>query len=151
MLRADGRDRARAHVGEMAAVDDRFRSAVGRVHQQEQPKLRRQPLLVVVDIVADDLDAGQVDRRAEGAAQDVEMPGHGLVGHQVHARLDDGLAASLRRETLLDRREDFIVRQRQGGDVEGVEIGQIERGHGEPVWAQNDQAAATVGARYWRP
>jgi hypothetical protein len=29
--------------------------------------------------------------------------------HQVHARLDDGLAASLRREVLLDRREDFIV------------------------------------------
>ena len=55
------------------------------------------------------------------------MPGHGLVGHQVHARLDDGLAASLRRETLLDRREDLIVGSRQGGDVEGVEIGQIER------------------------
>jgi hypothetical protein len=38
----------------------------------------------------------------------------------VHARLDDGLASSLHRESLRDRREDFIVRQRQGRDVERV-------------------------------
>ena len=116
-----------------------FGTPVGRVHQQEQANLRRQPLLVVVDIVADDLDAGEVDRRAEGAAQHVEMPVHGLVGHQMHARLDDGLAASLRRETLLDRGDDLIVRQRQRLDVERVEIGQIERGHGAPGAEADDR------------
>ena len=56
------------------------------------------------------------------------MPVHGRVGHQVHARLDHGLAAALRREPCLDRGEDLVVGQRQRLDVERVEIGQIDAG-----------------------
>jgi hypothetical protein len=65
MLRTNGGNRARAHVGEMAAVDDRLWRTIGRVHQQEESEFRRQSLLVIVDVVADDLDAGQVDRRPD--------------------------------------------------------------------------------------
>ena len=43
---------------------------VAGVHQQQQRELRRQPETVVVDEVADDLDAGVI---AGHAAQDVEM------------------------------------------------------------------------------
>jgi hypothetical protein len=46
------------------------------------------------------------------------MPVHGLVGYQVHPRLDDGLAASLGRQALLDRRKDLVVRKRECLDVE---------------------------------
>ena len=127
MLGADRRHGAGAHVGQVAAVDDRLRHAVARVHQQQQADLGRQSLLVVVDIVADHLDAGEIDRRAERAAQHVEMPVHGGIGHQMHARLDHRLAPALRGKTRLDRVDDLVVGQRQRLDVRRIEIVQIDR------------------------
>ena len=80
-----------------------FGTPLRGIQQQQQPDLGRQALLVVVDVVADDLDAGEIDRRAERAAQHVEMPVHGRIGHEMHARLDHGLAPALRGEPGLDR------------------------------------------------
>src|SRR5262249_36908362 len=105
----DRGDRAGAHVGQVTAVDDRLWDAVARVHEQEQSDLGWQAFLVVVDVVADHLDAREVDRRAERTAQPVEMPRYGRIRHQMHARLDDRLAPTLRRESGLDGGEDFVV------------------------------------------
>ena len=74
---ADRGDRAGAHVGDAAGVQDRLGRADARIEQRQDAELGGQALLVVVDEVADDLDAGGVDRRADGAAQHVEM----AVGH----------------------------------------------------------------------
>jgi hypothetical protein len=44
----------------------------------------------------------------------------------MHARLDDGLAAALRRESGLDRRDDLAVGQRERRDVGRVEVVEVE-------------------------
>ena len=110
VLCADRRHGAGPHVGQVAPVDDRLGNAVARVHQQQQADLGGKSFLVVVDIVADHLDAGEIDRRPECAAQDVEMPLHGGIGHQMHARLDHRFTAALRGKTRLDRADDLARR-----------------------------------------
>ena len=102
VARAERGDGARAHVGEPGGVDHGLRHARARVVQRQQAVLRRQPALVVVDVVADDLDAREPERR-DVAAQHVEVPAERLVGPQVHARLDHGLAQALGAQAALDR------------------------------------------------
>ena len=76
--RAPGRARWRAPTaviapvrtrGQLGGVDDRQRYAGARVVEREEPELGRQPAAVVVDEVADDLDAGDAERsrRTRGA------------------------------------------------------------------------------------
>ena len=69
-------------------------------------EFRRQAVLVVVDIVADDLDAGRVERR-DVAAQHVEMAVEGRVRLEMHARLDHRLAVALRDQAGFDRGRGF--------------------------------------------
>ena len=92
------------------------------------PNLRRQAVQVVVDIVADDLDAGRVERR-DVAAQHVEMAAEGRVRLEMHARLDHRLAVALRDEAVLHRRQDLGVGHRQGVDVERVQIVDVDGCH----------------------
>ena len=75
------------------------------------------------------LDAGKVDRVAEGAAQDVEMSLDRRVRDEMHARFDDGLAAPLGGEPGFDCSDDFVVQKSKCLDVESVEISEIERRH----------------------
>ena len=97
MFGADRRDGAGAHVGDDGGVEDGARRAGARVEQVEDAEFRRQAVQVVVDIVADDLDAGRVERR-DVAAQHVEMAVEGGVRLEMHARLDHRLAVALRDE-----------------------------------------------------
>ena len=106
-------------------VDHGLRHAGAGVVEREQAVLRRQPALVVVDVVADDLDAGQRERR-DVAAEHVEVPAERLVGPQVDARLDHRLAQALRAQAALDRVQDLVVRQPERLDVGPVEIRQVE-------------------------
>ena len=55
----------------------------------------------------------------------LKCPGTARIGHQVHARLDDGLAASLRREALASTAADISSSESYGRAIEGVEIGQM--------------------------
>jgi hypothetical protein len=118
-------DGAGAHVGDVARVDDGDRHAGARVEQVEQRQLGRQADLVVAVEVADDLDARHGER-PDVAAQDVEVARAVLLGLQVHARLDRRLAAPLRDEALLDRRDDLGVAQRQRLDVGMVEVVEMD-------------------------
>ena len=58
---ADRGHRAGAHVGDAAGVEDRLRRAGARIEQRKHRELRREAELVVVDEIADDLDAGGID------------------------------------------------------------------------------------------
>src|SRR3546814_1659135 len=73
ILGTDGGDRAGAHVGDAAGIQDRLRHAGARIKQQQDGQFGRQVVLVVVDEVADHLDAGGINRLAQRAAQHVEM------------------------------------------------------------------------------
>src|ERR1700761_5328230 len=73
VFRADGRYRTGTHIGQRGGVQQSPRNAGCRVEQRQHADLRRQVLLVVVDIVADDLDPGIVDPAADITAQYVEM------------------------------------------------------------------------------
>ena len=123
--RADRGDGSRAHVGDVARVDDGDRHAGGRVEQVEQRQLGRQADLVVAIEVADHLDARHGER-PDVAAQDVEVTRAVLLWLQVHARLDRRLAAALRDQALLDRRDDLGVAQRQRLDVGMVEVVEMD-------------------------
>ncbi len=86
---------------------------VARIEQVEQPHLRRQAAPVVVDVVADDLDAGERERR-DVAAQHVEVAVDTRAsGDEMHARLDHRLAVALRAQAGLDGVEDLVVGQRE--------------------------------------
>src|SRR4029450_12521312 len=121
MLRTDRGDRAGASVGDPGRVDDRNRHPGAWVEEIEQRHLGWQAATIVIDKVADDLDARESER-GNVAAQDVEMPVKRAVGDEMRARLDHGFAAPLRRELRLDRREDLVVGQREPRDVDTVKI-----------------------------
>ncbi len=129
MSRTNRRDGAGAHIGEAAGIDDGGRRAIGRVHEQQEAKLGWQSLFVVVYVIADHFDSGQIDRHPYSTPQYVEMAGHRPVGYQVHARLDDSLAATLRPQSLLDRRQNLVIRERDRCDIESIEIGEMQRQH----------------------
>ena len=136
VFRADRGHGAGAHIGQVAAVDDRFRDPIMRVHQKEESHLRRQAVAIVVDVVADDLHACEAERSLESAAEHVEMTVDLRVRHEVHARLDDGLLPALGGKAGLDRVQDLVVGQRQGRDVERVQVSQIERPHPALPWTR---------------
>ena len=64
VLGADRGHRAGAHVGDDGGVEDGARHAGARIEQIEDRQFRRQAVQVVVDIVADDLDARPVSSGA---------------------------------------------------------------------------------------
>ncbi len=128
MFRADGGDRSGAHVGYDGGIQDRARRAGARIEQVQDAELRGQAMLVVVDIVADDLDAGRIERR-DVAAQNIEMAMEGRVGLEMDARLDHGLAVALGDEPGLDRADDFGIGHGKRLDVEGVEVVDIDGLH----------------------
>ena len=144
MLGADRRHRAGAHVGDDGGVEDGARHAGARIEQIEDAEFRRQAVQVVVDIVADDLDAGRVERR-DVAAQHVEMAAEGRIRLQMHARLDHRLAVALRDEAGLDRRQDFGVGHRQGVDVERVQIVDVDGCHARPKSFAGAEGHSTMG------
>jgi hypothetical protein len=113
------------HVGQAGGVDHGLRHARSRIVEREQPVLRREAAVIVVDVVPDDLDAGQRERR-DVAAQHVEVTTECLVRPQVDARLDHGLAVALGAQAGLDGAQDLVVRQREGLDVGPVEVGEVE-------------------------
>src|SRR5258708_19280878 len=116
MLGADRGHRTGAHVGDAAGIEDRLWRAGTRIEQREDSKLGRKTELVVVDEVADDLDACGIDRRLDGAAQHVEMP----VGHtrfEMNPGFDHRFPPALTGEARSDRRPDLVV-----PDLEFVEI-----------------------------
>ena len=78
VARTERRDCAGAHVGEPGGVDHRLRHARARVVEREQAVLGGQAALVVVDVVADHLDAREAERR-DVAAQHVEVAAERLV------------------------------------------------------------------------
>jgi hypothetical protein len=83
---------------------------------------------VVVQIVADDLDARELERR-EIASQDVEVPAHCGIGLEMNARLDSRAAGALRAQPVLDGSQDLVVRERESFDVGAAEEGKLARLH----------------------
>jgi len=91
MLRAECGHRTSAHVGEIRRVDHGPRLTCSPIHQVEQRKLAWQTNLVIVDEVADDLHAREIDVATERTTKDVEVSaGHTRL--QVNPRFDDRLA-----------------------------------------------------------
>ena len=103
VLGAERGDGAGAHLGDAGGIEHRLGHAGPGIEQVEDRHLRRQAVLIVVDIVADDLDAREVDRCADRAPQHVEMAVRLGIGDEVHARLDHRGAAALRGEAGFDR------------------------------------------------
>ena len=93
-------------------------------------------------------DAGSIDRGIYGAAQHVEVAVR-LAGRQVDARLDHRLAAALRGEAGLDRRQDLVVGERQLLDIEAIEKGDVDRLHRLPL--QPGAGARSRDARLCQP
>ena len=124
VFRAQGRDRAGAHVGDGGRVENGLHHPGLRIEQVHHRHFRGQAVLVVIHIVADNLDA----RHMQGldiAAQHVEMTLGGVFGHQVNAGFDTGLAEALRPQALFHGGEDFRIAHVQSGDVGAIEIGEI--------------------------
>ena len=126
MLGADRGHRAGAHVGDAAGIEDGLRRAGARIEQSQDREFGGKAELVVVDEVADDLDARGIDRRLDGAAQHVEMA-VGDPGFEMNARLDHRFAPALTGKACLDGRQDFLVGDLEFLDIEAVEIGDVDR------------------------
>src|SRR3546814_13251687 len=94
------------------------------IKQQQDGQFGRQVVLVVVDEVADHLDAGGINRLAQRAAQHVEMA-VGDAGLEMHARVDHRLAPALAGQAGLDGGQDFVVGERQFLDIETVQVGEV--------------------------
>ena len=129
VLGADRGDRAGAHVGEPRRIDDRQRAAGPRIEQIEETHLRGQTVAVIVDVVGDDLDTCETERR-DIASQHIEVTVEGSIRREMHAGLDHGLAMPLRAKARVDGVEDLVIAKREARDIEGVEVVQFERfGH----------------------
>jgi hypothetical protein len=128
VLAAQRGDGPGAHLGDRGGVQDRHRPPGARVEQVEDAELGRQALLVVVDEVADHLHPGQAQRR-HVAAQHVEMAVEGRVRHQMHARLDDGLAPALGAQPAFDGGDDLLVGKGEFLDIQRVQPGDVEFRH----------------------
>src|SRR5581483_3956213 len=83
---------------------------------------------VVVDEVADYLDAGPVDWLLDCPAQHVEVPVGGT-GFEMDARLYNGITPALGRQAGFDRRQNFVVSKLELFDVVTVEVGDVDRRH----------------------
>src|ERR1700757_23469 len=83
---------------------------------------------VVINEVANDLDAGPVDRGFDRPAQHVEMAVGGA-RFEMDAGFDDGIAPALGCKARFDRRQDFAVGDLEFLDVETVEVGDVDRRH----------------------
>ena len=129
MSGTDRGDRTGAHVGQPSGIDHRDRRSGPRIEEAQQAHLGRQRAPVIIDVIADDLDAGKTQRR-HIAAKHVEVPAERRVRGEMHARLDHRLAAALRQESPLDRGENLVIGERQRGDVRTVQIIEVELGCG---------------------
>ena len=119
------------------------------IEEREHRELGRQALLPVVDEIADDLDAGDAERR-DDAAQHVEMAFGGALRHEVHARLEHRLPQPLRAQPAFDRGQDLVVGQRQRGDVGAVEVGEVDGGHAGPVVARQCRRRSSENGKWQR-
>jgi len=108
------------------AVKDRFRRAGAGIEQSEDREFGGEAELVVVDEVADDLDAGGIDWRLDGAAEHIEMP-VGDAGFEVNARFDHRLAPALAGQARFNGGQDLFIGDLEFVDVEAIEIGDIDR------------------------
>src|SRR5262249_28746033 len=70
------------------------------------------------------------NRFAERTPQHIEMPRHGGIRDQMHARLDDRLAATLGRESSLDGCQNLVIGERKRFDIERIQVVQVDRRHG---------------------
>ena len=117
---------AGAHVGDGGRIEDGARHAGAGIEQIEQSHLGWQADLVVVDVVADDLDPGEFER-PDITPQHVEVAVEGRIRRQVDARLDDRPAFSLSAQATLDGGEDLVVAERKARDVLAVKVGEGDR------------------------
>ena len=110
----------------MIAVASRIATGtpVSRVHQQQQRQLGRQAPQVIVDVVADDLDARMARRRP---AKHVEVA-VGTAWEQVRARLDHRLCATLFAQHAADAIEDLVIGQRGRLDGRAIQVGDLQDG-----------------------
>ena len=83
-------------------------------------------------VVADDLDARDVERRDVGAQQ-VEVAVERGVGDEVLARLEHDLSPALRGERALGRVEDQVGADREPVDVVAGEVADLEAGRHRPA------------------
>jgi hypothetical protein len=79
---------------------------------------------VIVDVVADDLDARMARRRP---AKHVEVA-VGTAREQVRARLDHRLAVALIGQHAADAIEDLVVGQRSRLDGRAIQVGDLQGG-----------------------
>ena len=124
VLCAQRRDRTRPDIGDCACVHDGDRRPGLRVHQVEDAQLGGQVFLVVVHEIAHHFDPRQPER-LDHPSQHIEVPVSRILGHKVHARLDDDLAIALCPQGGLDSREDLVLGQRQRLDVGAVDVGDV--------------------------
>ncbi len=126
---ADGGDGTGPHRRDGGGVDHRDWPAGLGIGKIEHRHLGRQVVPVVVEEVADDLDAGE-PQGMDHAAQHVEMTARrALFRHQVHARLDDRLAFGLGDECAFDGRDDLVVGHGEGFDVAAMQVVDVDVGH----------------------
>ena len=117
-----------------AGIEHRARHAGARIEQQQQRRSPTESQLVIVDEVADDLDAREIDRRLRSQPRSTLKWPCSLATRA--SRCTRGsITVSPRpwaREAGLDRREDLVVGELELLDVEAVQIGDVDRLHSGP-------------------
>jgi histidine ammonia-lyase len=129
VARPERRDRTRAHLGELRGADDGCGHPRACVVERQEAELRRQAALVVVEVVADDLDARKLER-LEVAAQDVEVAPQRRIRLEVDAGLDQCGPGALSPQSVLDGGEYLLVRQREPRHIDLAEEDKLGRLHG---------------------
>ena len=71
------------------------------------------------------------------------MPVDGLGRPQVHARLDDGIAITLRTQAALDRAENLIIAQCERGHVMAAQVTNRNRFHTTTLYLKMYQMCYT--------
>src|SRR5258708_27445499 len=125
---ADRCDRTGPHVRDPTCVQNRPRCTGAGIEQSQDAKFRMKTEFVIVDEVANDLDAGTIDRRLDRPTQHVEMP-VGDAGFEMDPWFDDRLASALTGQARFDRRQDLLVGDLELFDVETIEVSDIDRWH----------------------
>ncbi len=128
VFRTQGRERARPHVSYPRRINDGLWYSRLRAKKVEQRHLRRQSLLIVVDIVPHHFDAG-IAERSDIAAENIEMAVDGGIRCQMEARLNNGLTTSGRHQSRLDRIQDFVIAERQASDIGATQVLDLKSAH----------------------
>jgi hypothetical protein len=118
------------YIGYGSRIENCHGHAGSGIEKIEEGHFRRQALLKVLQIVADNLHAGEIEGRYI-APQYVEMTVKRWIRDEMHPRFNNGTAGALGLQTSFNSIEYLTIAHIQSGNIGPTEISDGHSGHSQ--------------------